>query len=108
MSLLTELLHENFNDRVGLVVEFKNKKFAYRLKKYGYVHYVSNRMNYAILYVDKIDAEEIMKQIKNEKFVTDVSVSPKGSLPLEYDGVLDEMQKEVSSKKKEEEKTISF
>lgn len=108
MSELTELLHENLNDRVGLIVEIKNKKFAHRLKRYSYVHYISNRMNYAVLYVNKEDVEKTMEQIKNEKFVKDVTISPKGSLPLEYDGLLEELQKEVNLKKKEDNKSVKF
>ncbi|WP_018658901.1 YlbG family protein [Allofustis seminis] len=104
---MSELLYEDFNDRIGIIVDIKNKKFVSRLKKYGDIHYISKHMNYAVIYVNKEDADAKVAQIEKEKFVRKATISPKGSLALEYDGLLEEMQREIDAKKSAEEKETS-
>lgn len=99
-NVLTDLLHESLTERTSLIIQLKNKKQAKQLKKYGDLHYVSKRMNYAVLYVDQTEAEHKKSKLEEENYVKKVSISPKGTFPLEYDGLLAEMQKEINVDKK--------
>ena len=100
---MTDLLHEPFTDRTSLIIQLKNKKQVKQLKKFGDLHYISKRMNYAVIYVDQDEVEQKKAQLENENYVKKVSISPKGSFPLEYDGLLAEMQKEINADKKEKD-----
>ena len=41
----------DFEDRTGLVVWLNSKRNVKRLMNFGVLHYVSNKMDYALLYV---------------------------------------------------------
>jgi uncharacterized protein YlbG (UPF0298 family) len=92
----------NFEHRTGLIVWVKSKRNIKRLMSHGFLHYVSNKMDYAILYVDTKKLDETIARIKNENYVESVEESPLKDLPIEYDDVLTDMQKEIDEKKRKE------
>lgn len=92
----------DFEDRTGLIVRVSNKRNVKRLMKYGLLHYVSRKMSYVILYVDTNDVENIMERIQKENYVSSVEKSQLRDLPITYDGVLDQLNKEIADKKKKE------
>lgn len=103
-----EKLNENFNERGSLIIYLKSNKYVNKLKHYGYLQYVSRRMHYAILYVDKAKAESLKTKIEKEHFVKKVEISPKGSFDLTYDGLLEKMQEEIDQKYSEKTKDTLF
>lgn len=94
----------DFQDRTGLVVWLKTKRNVKRLMKYGFLHYVSKKMNYALLYVDNATLENTIKRLKKEKNVQAVEISKLKDLPIQYDDVLPELRNEIEKQKEEEQK----
>lgn len=92
----------DFKNRTGLIVRVSNKRNAKRLMKYGLLHYVSRKMSYVILYVDTNGVENIMERIRKENYVSSVEISQLKDLPITYDGVLDQLKKDINDKKKKE------
>jgi len=61
----------------ALYVYLKNNRHATQLKKFGQLTYVSQKMNFAMIYVDDIDVDQKIEKIKQYKFVRDVLKSPR-------------------------------
>lgn len=92
----------DFENRTGLIVWLKSNRNIKRLMNHGFLHYVSNKMDYAILYVDTKNLEQIISRIKKENYVKSVEESPLRDLPVEYNDVLTDMQKEIDEKKRKD------
>lgn len=90
----------DFKGRTGLVVWVSNKRNVKRLMKFGLLHYISSKMNYALLYVDTDKKEEIMERIQKENYVSSVEESQLRDLPITYDDVLAELKEDIAKKKK--------
>ena len=95
-----------FKDRTGLIVHVSNKRNVKRLMKFGVLHYVSSKMSYALLYVDSQNLEEIIKKIEKENYVSSIEVSQLKDLPIEYEGVLDQLTKEINDQREGKGKDI--
>ena len=63
--------------RRALYFYLKNNRHATQLKKFGQLTYVSQKMNFAMIYVDDIDVDQKIEKIKQYKFVRDVLKSPR-------------------------------
>lgn len=94
-------VESDFENRTGLIVWLKSKRNVKRLMNHGLLHYVSNKMDYALLYVDTKNVERTIGKLKNENYVKSVEESPLKDLPITYDNVLSDMQKEIDDKKKQ-------
>jgi len=97
----------DFDKRTGLVVWLRSTKPVKRLMKFGYLHYVSNRMKYALLYVDTDKVEQTMKRLNKENYVKNTEQTKMRDLPLDNDNVLAAMQKDIDEKKREERRENS-
>lgn len=73
-----------FLKRQGLIVWIHNVKSARVLERYGSVHYVSRKLRYAVMYVDKDGLEATIAQIEKLNFVKKVELSYRGELKTEY------------------------
>lgn len=91
-----------FEGRTGVVVWLKSKRNVKRLMNYGLLHYVSNKMNYALVYVNTETLDKTIERLQQENEVQSVEISPLKELPITYDSVLDEMTKEIEEKKKKD------
>ena len=49
--------------RQGIVVWVYTLRQIKNLKRYGYIHYVSNRMKYVLLYVDQEEAQTTAEKL---------------------------------------------
>lgn len=96
----------DFEKRTGLIVWLKTKRNVRRLMNFGLLHYVSNKMDYAILYVDTSQLEETLKRLRKENYVKSVEVSHLKELPASYDDVLENMKKEIEEKKQNDKYDI--
>lgn len=88
-----------FKHRTGLIVRVSNKRNIKRLMKFGVLHYTSSKMSYALLYVDTENLEQTIAKIEKENYVSSVEVSHLRDLPIEYEGVLDQLKQEIEAKK---------
>ncbi|BBN98557.1 YlbG family protein [Sporolactobacillus terrae] len=62
-------------NRDGIIVWLYNTKYLRVLRRYGYVHYISKRMKYALLYCDHEQTKKTLNQLLKLKFVKAVDVS---------------------------------
>ncbi|GAY76446.1 hypothetical cytosolic protein [Sporolactobacillus inulinus] len=62
-------------NRDGIIVWLYNTKYLRVLRRYGYVHYISKRMKYALLYCDREQTKKTLNQLLKLKFVKAVDVS---------------------------------
>ncbi|MCG7407617.1 YlbG family protein [Paenibacillus sp. ACRRX] len=79
-----------FPDRTGFIIWVSDVKAARNLEKYGSLHYVSRKMQYAVLYVNAERAEETMKNIKRLNYVKKIERSYRNEIKTEYSGEFEE------------------
>jgi uncharacterized protein YlbG (UPF0298 family) len=70
--------------RVELIVWLKHLKQIQLLNRFGLVHYVSRKMNYAVVYVNHDKANDMIRKLNHLNFVERVDWSPKHELKTEY------------------------
>lgn len=74
----------NMIKRQALIVWLYSTKQIKELRKHGYIHYYSRKMKYAIIYVDKKDAEKVQETINNYFFVRQVDVSYRDDIDMTF------------------------
>ncbi|MBM6954247.1 YlbG family protein [Limosilactobacillus coleohominis] len=62
-------------ERQGLIVYINNFHVLRRLRRYGHIVYVSKRMRYVVLYVNRSLVEELKKKLEKLHSVTSVKPS---------------------------------
>jgi uncharacterized protein YlbG (UPF0298 family) len=77
-----------FCERTGLIIWTRDLKSAKAFEKYGNVHYFSRKMQYAVLYVNASDAEDIVVQLQKLPYVKNVEKSLRSEIPTEFSGTL--------------------
>jgi len=92
----------DFENRTGLIIWLKSKRNVKRLMNFGVLHYVSKKMDYAIVYVDTKNLNQTLERLNKENYVKSVEVSQLRDLPANYDDVLEEMKKEIEENKRQE------
>lgn len=81
--------------RRGLIVWVYSLKQLKNLRRFGYVHHVSRKMKYVVLYVDDIDIETTISRIEKQFFVRSVEKSMRPDIDMNFDNRLG--NKEVKS-----------
>lgn len=71
-------------ERTGYIVWVSDVKAARNLDKYGTLHYVSKKMQYAVLYVNAEKAEETVKNMKRLNYVKKIERSYRNEIKTEY------------------------
>ncbi|TGB00187.1 DUF2129 domain-containing protein [Sporolactobacillus shoreae] len=71
--------------RDGLVIWLYNTKYLRVLRRYGYVHYVSKRMKYAVMYCDHASTDSVLSQLAKLRFVKRVDPSHLQEVRTTYD-----------------------
>ncbi len=87
--------------RETLIIWLYSQKYMNQLKPYGLIHYVSKKMNYVIMYVDKEQADEKIELLENLHFVRSIERSPKRELSMNFEEPLDERRKFIEERKEE-------
>lgn len=72
------------HERTGLIVWVSDARAARGLDKYGFLHYISRKMRYAVLYVDARRCEEITANLKRLPYVKRIERSLRGEIRTEY------------------------
>lgn len=70
----------------GLIVYLHSIRHSRNLKSYGRLYYVSKRMRYGLIYVNKDDEEEITKKLASQNYVKQVVPSHLNELFQEVEG----------------------
>ena len=70
--------------RVGYIIWINDAKSAKNLDKYGNLHYISRRLNYAVVYVDSDREEETLRNIQRLPYVKKIERSLRSEIKTEY------------------------
>ncbi|HEL0589370.1 TPA: YlbG family protein [Streptococcus equi subsp. zooepidemicus] len=74
--------------RIGLVIYLYYNRDARKLMKYGDLYYHSKRSRYLIIYINKEDMEEKLKDISRLTFVKEVKASVFDDIDCDFVGNL--------------------
>ncbi|HCM88326.1 MULTISPECIES: YlbG family protein [Vagococcus] len=92
--------------RRGLVVWVYSLKQLKNLRRFGYVHHVSKKMKYVVLYVDDIDVDQKVEKLEKQFFVRSVEKSMRPDINMNFDNRLgNKTVTEVEPLEFEEQKT---
>jgi uncharacterized protein YlbG (UPF0298 family) len=73
-----------FPERTGLIIWIQDVKSAKALERFGAIHYVSKKMNYVVMYINKSRLEETVNQLQRLNYVKKVEHSHRGDIKTEY------------------------
>lgn len=77
--------------RQGLVIWFKHRKNIRQIKKYGHLIYVSRKLNFAIIYVNRDEIDHIIEKLANLSFIKKMERSYKPFVTTNFENAkLDE------------------
>ena len=71
-------------ERAGLIIWLNDIRPAKKLEKFGSLHYVSRKMNYAVLYLNANRIEETIRAIQRLPYVKKVERSLRSEIRTEY------------------------
>ena len=71
-------------ERCGLIVWLHHLRANKVLERYGNVHYVSRRMKYAVIYVNRDRLEQTIDGLSNLNFVKKIEKSYRNEIKTEY------------------------
>lgn len=74
--------------RRGLIVWVYSLKQLKNLRRFGYVHHVSRKQKYVVLYVDDIDVDATVDRIDKLFFVRSVEKSMRPDINMNFDNRL--------------------
>ncbi|AXY25225.1 hypothetical protein CL176_03800 [Suicoccus acidiformans] len=89
--------------REGLIIWMKSFKYINNLRKYGYIHYASKKMKYAVLYVDQELAEETIQQLTYYSFIDKIERSYRDDIDMTFPSVGPGPMKDVTPEDEEGE-----
>ena len=84
--------------RQNLIVYTYSLKQTRQLKRYGTVMYVSKKMRYVVLYVNREDVEKLTGQLKQLRFVKRVVPSNRPQISETFNGVSDKLSETDEAK----------
>lgn len=76
------------NERQGIVVWVYSLRHMKTLKRFGLIHYVSKRMKYVVLYVNRKEVETTIGKLKELHFVRQVEQSYRPLINMDFKEVL--------------------
>ncbi|MCR8969253.1 YlbG family protein [Facklamia sp. 7083-14-GEN3] len=92
--------------RKSIVVWLYTLKQWKQLRKYGTVHYLSERLKYAIVYVNDSQIDETLTSLRNLNFVREVEVSYRDDIDMTFkNAIKDRIDPDLKS---DEEEDVSF
>lgn len=79
-----ELVH-----RQSLIIWLYSSKNIKPLRKHGFIHYISKRMKYVVMYIDKEEVDEAIEAIKSYHFVRDVELSYRDDIDMTFEHAIE-------------------
>jgi len=70
--------------RRGLIIWVYSLKQLKNLRRYGFVHYVSQKMKYVVLYVNEEDMEKSIEKLNRLHFVRSVDISHRPDIDMNF------------------------
>ncbi|MBM6613617.1 YlbG family protein [Desemzia sp. RIT804] len=90
------------NERQGIIVWVYSLKHMKTLKRQGLIHYVSKRMKYVVLYVNRSEIDATEKKLNSFHFVRKVERSYRTNVDMDFAHVLEEISQITEEKTTEE------
>lgn len=88
-------------ERQSLVVWLYSLKQWKQLRKYGTVHFISDRLKYVVLYINDSDVSSVMSQLKNLNYVRDVEPSYRKDIDMTFqDAIPDRIDPDLKKEQK--------
>ncbi|MDR1568634.1 MAG: YlbG family protein [Streptococcaceae bacterium] len=72
------------NRRRLIAIYFYNPKFLKNLKRFGEIFYISNKLKYALMYVEDKEVDVLIKQIEHLHFVREVVESFRPDIEMNF------------------------
>jgi len=79
--------------RQGLIIWFQHRKNIKHIRRYGNLMYVSRKMRYAVLYVNRDDIDSIEENLLKLPFISKVERSYKPFLKTDFENALPDKAK---------------
>lgn len=79
------------NERQGLIVWVYSLRHLKTLKRFGLIHYVSKKMKYVVIYINRSDMEMTEKKIKELHFVRQVEPSYRPLINMDFKETLEKV-----------------
>lgn len=99
----------NKQSRTALIVWLYTLKHQRDLRKYGYIHYMSQPLKYAILYVNTEDAEQTIQRLNKLFYVRNVERSPRDDIDLTFkDAIPNRIDPDLAKQTAKEEELSVF
>lgn len=70
--------------RQGLIVWLYTLKHLKSIRKFGHIHYISQKLKYVVLYVNAEQEEEVMRQLERQHFVRLVEPSHRNEIDMTF------------------------
>ncbi len=87
-------------ERQALVVWLYTLKQVKNIRKYGHVHFISNRLRYVILYVNRDEQDEIIEKLNKLHFVQKVEGSYRDDIDMTWkDAIPNRKDKDILQEK---------
>lgn len=82
-----------YTKRQGIIVWFQHRKHIKHIKKHGNVIYVSRKMRYAVVYVDKSEIDLVEQSLLKLPFISKVERSYKPFLKTDFENAIPDKAK---------------
>lgn len=79
--------------RQGIVIWVYTLRQLKNLRRFGYIHYVSNRLKYIVMYVDQNEVEDKIKQLNGLHYVRKVEISYRPDIDMTFSDSLSSFKK---------------
>lgn len=80
--------------RQGIIVWVYTLRQIKNLKRFGYIHYVSSRLKYIVMYVDQTEVSDTVDRLNSLHYVRKVEISHRPEIDMTFEHVLDDNQEE--------------
>lgn len=87
--------------RQGVIIWVYTLRQLKNLRRFGYIHYVSNRLKYVVMYVNQDVIEEKIKQLSNLHYVRKVEPSYRPEIDMTFKNSLKRLEEENIEKVEE-------
>ncbi|MGR3741922.1 YlbG family protein [Companilactobacillus sp. DQM5] len=73
------------NARKGLIIWLYSLRGQKELRKFGNIYYISKKMKYVIMYIDKNDIDKVVNKVSRMKFVKKVEFSYRDEIDMNFE-----------------------
>ena len=99
----------NKQPRTGLIVWLYTLKHQRDLRKYGYIHYMSQPLKYAVLYVNTEEAEQAIQRLNKLFYVRQVEYSHRDDIDVTFkDTIPNRIDPDLAKETDDEEEVSVF